>query len=252
MRRAIRDCVAAFVESCAPAGPVVEIGAYYMPGMNALCDLRPLFSGRQFIGCDIRSGPGVDRLEDAHNLSFASESVGSVLMFEILEHLPYPARAVDEAFRVLRPDGLLAVSVPFTYRLHGFPTDYWRFTASGVDRLLARFPARVVVAVGPRLKPAFIFAVASRGSSGDFASRRERFLATAETRLRRTRVRGYYSLLKERARDLLGLLLGRAEVQLTVFDAAAPGGYLPANRSRLADPMEAAAPPKSSRPEALP
>jgi SAM-dependent methyltransferase len=252
VRRAIRNCVTAFVEACAPEGPVVEIGSYYVPGMDALCDLRPLFRGREFIGCDIRRGHGVDRIEDASQLSFGSGTVGTVLMFEILEHLPDPARAVDESFRVLRPDGLLAVSVPFTYRLHGFPTDYWRFTASGVDRLLARFPSRVVVSVGPRLKPAFIFAVACRGTADVFGARRERFLASAEARLRRTRVRGYYSLLKERTRDLLGLLLGRAEVQMTVFDPAAPGGYLPANSSRPANPMGTSAPPKASRPEASP
>ena len=227
MRRAIRSCVVAFVEGCQPEGPVVELGSYYTPGMASLCDLRPLFRDREFIGCDIRAGCGVDRIEDAQNLSFAAESVGAVLLFEVLEHLPHPSRAVDEAFRVLRADGLLAVSVPFTYRLHGFPTDYWRFTASGVDRLLARFPSRVVVAVGPRLKPAFIFAVASRASGDRFAAQRDRFVSQADALLRRTRLRGYWSLLKERGRDLLGLMIGRAEVRMTVFDSSAPGGYLP-------------------------
>lgn len=252
MRRAIRTCITSFVEGCEPPGPVVEIGSHYMPGMDALCNLRPLFGNREFVGCDIRTGHGVDRIEDAHRLSFASGTVGTVLMFELLEHLPHPAGAVDEAFRVLRPDGLLAVSVPFTYRLHGFPTDYWRFTASGVDRLLARFPSRVVVAVGPRLKPGFIFAVASRAPAEDFAARRERFLAIAETRLRRTRLRGYFSLLKERARDLLGLLLGRAEVQMTVFDPTAAGGYVPAPGAGVPASMAAAASADASRPEALP
>ena len=42
--------------------------------------------------------------------------------------------------RVLRDEGLLALSVPFSYRLHGFPSDYWRFTASGIYTLLAEFP----------------------------------------------------------------------------------------------------------------
>jgi hypothetical protein len=58
--------------------------------------------------------------------------------------------------------GLLALSVPFNYRLHGFPSDYWRFTASGIHTLLAEFPAKIVFAIGPQLKPAFIFAVATK------------------------------------------------------------------------------------------
>lgn len=38
---------------------------------------------------------------------FADGSVGTLLLFEILEHLPHPQKAIAEAHRVLREDGLL-------------------------------------------------------------------------------------------------------------------------------------------------
>ena len=140
MRRATKKSVRLFAETFEPTGPVVELGSYYTAGNENLSDVRPYFPGREYIGCDIRRGNGVDRIEDAHRLSFEDGSVGTLLAFEILEHLRDPRLAVSEAHRALDENGLLAISVPFTYRLHGFPSDYWRFTSSGIYELLSDFP----------------------------------------------------------------------------------------------------------------
>jgi hypothetical protein len=62
-----------FLELCARTlvcpEPIVEIGAFQVAGQEAIADLRPLFPGRHYIGCDMRRGPGVDRIEDVHALS---------------------------------------------------------------------------------------------------------------------------------------------------------------------------------------
>jgi SAM-dependent methyltransferase len=225
LRQAIKTSAQVFARTFDPQGPVVEIGSFYMPGYEKLCNLRPDFKRLDYIGCDIREGLGVDQIEDAQQLSFPDSSVGTVLLFEILEHLPYPERAIAEARRVLSADGLLALSVPFTYRLHGFPTDYWRFTASGVHTLLADFPEKIVFALGPRVKPAFIFAVAAKSNSGDFAQRKALFQSSIQDTFQASRLQGYLSALKERGKDLLGLMLGRAEMSVTFFDPAEGGGY---------------------------
>jgi SAM-dependent methyltransferase len=213
------------VQCYAPRGPVIEFGAYHTPEFAALSDLRPVFPGLEYSGCDIRPGPGVDRVGDAQAMDFADASVGTVIMLEILEHLPNPAAAVAESRRVLRDDGLYFVSVPFTYRLHGFPSDYVRYTASGLSRILAPFEARTVVAVGPRLKPAFCFAIAAPVASDDFVRRSMEFRRVAQDRFHQTRVRGFTSALKERARDFFGLLLGRAELGLQFFDPTQASPY---------------------------
>ncbi|MGI8536751.1 MAG: class I SAM-dependent methyltransferase [Mycobacteriales bacterium] len=48
----------------------------------------------------------------AYALPFADASFDRVIAAEVLEHLPEDSRAMAELFRVLRPGGLLAVTVP--------------------------------------------------------------------------------------------------------------------------------------------
>jgi SAM-dependent methyltransferase len=59
-----------------------------------------------------------------------------VLATETLEHVPEPAVFLAEARRCLRPGGRLVLTVPFAARWHYIPHDYWRFTPSGLARVL--------------------------------------------------------------------------------------------------------------------
>jgi 2-polyprenyl-3-methyl-5-hydroxy-6-metoxy-1,4-benzoquinol methylase len=225
MRLAIRTSVRLFSESFEVSGPVVEIGSFYMPSHEQLCNLRPFFAEFEYIGCDIRQGLGVDRIEDAQALRFADGTVGTLILLEILEHLPDPNKAISEAYRVIKDDGLVILSVPFNARLHGFPSDYWRFTASGVYTLLFDFQDKLVFALGPQLKPAFIFAVATKRASHRFTEGKELFEKRVQETFKKSWVRGHMSVFKERARDFFGLLLGRAKLSVMFFDGSQGGGY---------------------------
>jgi hypothetical protein len=103
------------------------------------------------------------------------------------------------------------------------PSDYWRFTPSGVSVLLASFDERIVFALGPRLKPAFVFAVAGKKSLPP--GKVEAFRELVHSEFDSSRMRGRISVLKERARDFLGFLLGRAELQVSFFDESTPEKY---------------------------
>jgi SAM-dependent methyltransferase len=216
--------VRAFADVFRPAGPVLDIGAYYTEEFAALCNRRALLPARPYIGCDIRPGPGVDRIEDAERLSFPDRSFGSVLLLETLEHLPHPDRAVAEAKRILMEDGVMLVSVPFNYRLHGFPTDYWRFTASGLYTLLDGFPQKTVFAIGPRVTPSTVFAVVALQRDG-FDQCAQRLQMTLPESFRRHRHRHVLKGLEERGREFLGLLLGRSHTGVAFFDPGQSGGY---------------------------
>src|SRR5437773_5318134 len=130
--------------------PVVEIGSLQVPGQEEYADIRPFFQGRQFIGCDMRDGPGVDRIENVENMTFEDESVGTLLMLDTLEHVANCHQAMREAFRVLRPGAFVAIVSVMDFAVHLHPSDYWRFTPQGFELLLAAFqPAWVFLEGNP-------------------------------------------------------------------------------------------------------
>ncbi|HUO57548.1 MAG TPA: class I SAM-dependent methyltransferase [bacterium] len=94
-------------------------------------------------------------------------SVDFILCTETLEHIPEPKVFLKEAQRVLRPSGRILLTVPFAARWHFIPYDYWRYTPSGLERLLlgAGFDKVSVYARGNQLTVAcykimaFIFSI---------------------------------------------------------------------------------------------
>jgi len=246
MWRATRDAVGVFAEVFRPEGPILEIGSYLHHGFDHFANVRPFFSGQEYVGLDIRDGPGVDVLGDAQRLTYGDGSFGTVLSLDLLEHVRDPWSAVAETHRVLRDDGLFVLSVPCVFRLHAFPTDYWRFTASGVDSLLAGWGARTVFALGPMVRPSFAFAVASKDASPLFEERSSLFRSeiTRTFSTPRSRLKGHFSVSKGLGRDVLGWMLGRARVGVAFFDADEPGGYEASARDRaLAESAESSGAP---------
>jgi SAM-dependent methyltransferase len=162
MNRFLHGVARAVAETFDLAGPILEIGAQQIPGQEEVGDLRPLFPGRPYAGLDVRPGPGVDCVADVEALPQADASIGTVIAMNTLEHVPRFWRGLEEIHRVLRPDGALLVSCPFYFRLHGFPSDYWRFSPAALEVLLEQYPSRIVGRHGPARRPAGVWALAFR------------------------------------------------------------------------------------------
>ena len=62
-----------------------------------------------------------------------------IVCTEVLEHTKEPWKATKELHRFLKPGGVLAVTTPFNFRIHGPAPDCWRFTDEGLRVLLADF-----------------------------------------------------------------------------------------------------------------
>jgi SAM-dependent methyltransferase len=153
MRKSIRDLVRIAVDTVPFADPVYEFGALQVPGQEGFADLRPLFPRRSYVGCDLRPGPGVDRVLDLHQLELPAESVGTALCLDTFEHVEFPHRAAAELHRVLRPGGVLLLSSVMNFHIHSHPHDYWRFTPEAFRSLLRPFTQVVVGYAGQRAFP---------------------------------------------------------------------------------------------------
>lgn len=84
----------------------------------------------------------IDDFADAMNLKYKNETFDTHLSFEVLEHMNDPYKFFQEAYRVLKKNGIMIFSVPFLYREHGsvkYHEDYFRFTKYSFDVLAKRF-----------------------------------------------------------------------------------------------------------------
>jgi SAM-dependent methyltransferase len=159
----IFDFVAELARTVVLPEPIVEFGSLQVEHGQPN-DLRTLFAGRQYVGTDMRPGPGVDRVEDLRGLSFADDEVGTALCMDTLEHCADPLAACREIHRVVRDGGLCVISSVMFFPVHGYPQDYWRFTPSGMELLLAPFDDVWAGGVGHPDLPMQVVAVAAKGA----------------------------------------------------------------------------------------
>jgi SAM-dependent methyltransferase len=68
-------------------------------------------------------------------LPFEDGSFDTILLTDVLEHLPEPVGAISEAARILRSGGKLIIGVPFFYWIHEKPHDYHRYTEFALNRM---------------------------------------------------------------------------------------------------------------------
>ena len=123
-------------------GPYLEVGS---KDYGSTQDLRSLVGAdARYVGVDREPGPGVDVLAD---LAGRFESVddalgggrfGTIFCLSVLEHCRQPFAMAENLTRLLLPGGSVCLSVPFAWKFHGYPSDYWRFTHEGVKLLFPR------------------------------------------------------------------------------------------------------------------
>lgn len=119
-------------------GKLVDIGCGRMPYRK---DLEQLVD--EYVGVDhpqvsklYHSNVKPDVIADAKKLPFPNNTFDIALLFQVLEHVDSPRKVVAEAARVLKPNGVLIISVPFLYPLHDMPYDWARYTSSALQNFV--------------------------------------------------------------------------------------------------------------------
>lgn len=164
MRQSIREFVRIVAGTLPIPEPIYEFGALQVPGQEGFADLRPLFKCKEYVGCDMQEGPGVDRILNLHNIDLPKETVGTVLILDTLEHVEFVWKAIEEAYRILKPEGILVISSQMDCPIHAWPDDYWRFTPSAFRSLLKPFSSCFVGIAGDEWFPHTVVGIGFKGS----------------------------------------------------------------------------------------
>lgn len=105
----------------------------------------------EIINLDIFPFQNVNIVTDAARLPFQDNSVDMVISESTLEHIPDADAAIKEISRVIKPRGMIYVSIPFIMPFHASPNDYLRLTHEGLKQ---KFSAFKMEGVGTRGGPA--------------------------------------------------------------------------------------------------
>lgn len=78
-------------------------------------------------------------------LPFADASFDTIVLSDVLEHVPRPELLWREMSRLLAPGGHALINVPFLYGLHEVPHDFGRYTEFALRHFAEQVGLRVVV-----------------------------------------------------------------------------------------------------------
>lgn len=131
LREAYKDAIREHLHDDADK-TLVDFGCGNMP-------YRPFFQNsiKTYVGCDFKGNEMADAIISSDDrLPFAESQVDVVLSSQVLEHVEDPSTYLKEAFRVLKPGGLVFLSTHGTWPYHPDPLDLWRWTGDGLRRLV--------------------------------------------------------------------------------------------------------------------
>jgi SAM-dependent methyltransferase len=103
---------------------IVDIGAQDVNG--SLRSVAP--KAASYTGVDFAEAKGVDVvLEDPYKFPFEDNTFDVAVCSNCLEHSEFFWLTFMEILRILKPEGLLFITVPANAAVHRYPVDCWRF-----------------------------------------------------------------------------------------------------------------------------
>lgn len=139
VRRAVFDLFHA-CQSLSEGGVLYDYGCGGMPYRS---ELEPRLT--RYLGIDLPENDLADvAVEAIGAVGLPDSEADVVLSTQVLEHVPDPHAYLCEAWRLLKPGGSLILSTHGLFKYHPDPTDYWRWTESGLALQLQRAGFEVV------------------------------------------------------------------------------------------------------------
>lgn len=87
----------------------------------------------------------IDHKQDlSKKLPFEDGAFDTIILSDVLEHIPEPGRLWSEMYRILAPGGVALINTPFMYWIHEAPHDYFRYTEFALKRFASNANFSVV------------------------------------------------------------------------------------------------------------
>ncbi len=123
------------------SGAILEIGS---KDYGSTIPFRNHIPHSEYVGLDMAPGAGVDVVGDlSQNLCGLPEARFSLIICcSVLEHVEKPWRMAENIVRLVAPGGVVYMSVPWVWRYHAYPDDYFRFSWRGIESLFGELAWR--------------------------------------------------------------------------------------------------------------
>ncbi len=133
-----RASISKFIEEVAQ---LIEPGAKVLDAGAGRCPYKSYFSHAVYESTDFSATVEAGAMDlhtfecDLHNIPREVATYDAVICTQVLEHVEYPQKVVQELSRVLKPGGILALTAPQQWKVHGEPYHYFNFTKYGLASL---------------------------------------------------------------------------------------------------------------------
>lgn len=107
-------------------------------------DRRTLY--KDAVGVDMLGGAGVDIVHDMEQPLNAGP-FSHIDCCSVLEHVRRPWLMAENIQRIMIPKSSILLVVPFVWRLHGYPSDYWRYTPEALPVLFPEIKWREILLI---------------------------------------------------------------------------------------------------------
>lgn len=110
---------------------ILEVGS---KNYGSTMPFREALSWDSYVGLDMAEGEGVDVVGNMEEglCGLEPASFDLIICCSVLEHTRKPWVVAENISKLLAPQGTAYISVPWIWRYHGYPDDYWRISFSGL------------------------------------------------------------------------------------------------------------------------
>lgn len=122
-----------FAATISSSGKVLDVGAGLKP-------YESFFKHCTYHSCDIENAffdVKHDYICSSERIPVPDNSYDGVILIQVLEHLEYPIKTLNEIHRLLRPGGVLYLAAPQGAGDHFAPYHFYNFTQFGLKSLLS-------------------------------------------------------------------------------------------------------------------